>query len=317
MTTYKFFLVVFILALAFSGCTTQENEPSNDPVTQTPSPEDKDGDGVNDTNDDCPNEVGPASNNGCPETNAGGNDDNNNDGDGDNDNNNDDGSQPSADAPTNGVLVNIAIGRSGERGYVDPGSPVPFPLNGHPSADPLVTYADIIDNRDVITFFIANRNNDGSFPTQKKDQPDAFSNFELRNNQTISGVLTMANDPKANMVVTIEQSLVVQPKGTDFHGNYTHEIKSITATIEPYNGKTDALIYPKTEFEGGAIEGLRDYGNLSITPKKTGMKYQEILDTFKVGKIYMVTFQGTADADNDAPGNDGESKLITIEPEIE
>ena len=57
---FRKFLMLFAL-LAIVSC-------SKDDVTTPPVPLDTDQDGIVDANDDCPNEAGPASNNGCPET---------------------------------------------------------------------------------------------------------------------------------------------------------------------------------------------------------------------------------------------------------
>jgi len=50
-----------IFVILMVACSKDETPSPTDPI-------DSDGDGIVDVNDDCPNETGPASNNGCPET---------------------------------------------------------------------------------------------------------------------------------------------------------------------------------------------------------------------------------------------------------
>ncbi|MFP2996643.1 thrombospondin type 3 repeat-containing protein [Spongiivirga sp. MCCC 1A20706] len=62
-TQNRLFALLLVLTVFFMSCTSCSKEES-DPVEQIA---DADNDGVVDTNDNCPNESGPASNNGCPE----------------------------------------------------------------------------------------------------------------------------------------------------------------------------------------------------------------------------------------------------------
>ncbi|WP_350292325.1 thiol-activated cytolysin family protein [uncultured Croceitalea sp.] len=64
-TNFKLLNRIFVLLLLVIAIACSKDDPTTNPVLDT------DGDGIVDANDSCPNESGPASNNGCPEVASG------------------------------------------------------------------------------------------------------------------------------------------------------------------------------------------------------------------------------------------------------